>query len=180
MTVSGVEFCEPLQHVANVESAASIAIERLAEAPGVDRREGLRRLDELANQARALALKGNSPQASVRDALAAALDAYFAAAKRIVERELAEPAERSHRSRGGLSAEDFAPEPKLDLRLLSPAETTVFRQLVKGKPNKIIAWELSLSEATVKAHVSKILKKLKVRNRGHAIALCLNPERVAG
>ena len=115
----------------------------------------------------------------MRGALAAALDAYFAEAKRIVERELAERAERFHRSRPGLSAENFAAEPKLNLRLLSPAEATVFRQLVKGKPNKIIAWELSLSEATVKAHVSKILKKLKVRNRGHAIALCLNQQPVA-
>ena len=83
----------------------------------------------------------------MRGAIAAALDAYFVEAKRIVDRELAERSERFHRSHAGLSAENFSPEPKLNLRLLSPAEATVLRQLVKGKPNKIIAWELSLSEA---------------------------------
>jgi DNA-binding NarL/FixJ family response regulator len=176
MTVNSVDFCEPVQQVANVESPPPLAIERFATAPAADRGAGLGALDELANEARALALRGNSPRASGRGALAAALDAYFAEAKRILERELAT---RSRGSHAAPSAQNFGPESKLDLRLLSPAETTVFRQLVKGKPNKIIAWELALSEATVKAHVSKILKKLKVRNRGHAIALCLNQQRVA-
>ena len=59
MTVNSVDFCEPLQQVANVESATSVASEPFAEAPGVDHREGLRRLDELANEARALALESN-------------------------------------------------------------------------------------------------------------------------
>ena len=178
--MTSVDFCEPVQQVANVESPTPLATERFATALAPDRRAGLRVLDELANQARALALRSDPPRTSVRGALAAALDAYFAEAKRILERELAERAAFSPRSHAGSSAQNFGPELKLDLRLLSPAETTVFRQLVKGKPNKIIAWELSLSEATVKAHVSKILKKLKVRNRGHAIALCLNQERLAG
>ena len=174
--MNSFDFCEPVQQVANVESPTSLAIERFASAPAADRRAGLGALDELADEARALALRSDAPRASANGARAAALDAFFAEAKRILEREIAAFSYRSH---AGSSAQNFGSEAKLDLRLLSPAETTVFRQLVKGKPNKIIAWELSLSEATVKAHVSKILKKLKVRNRGHAIALCLNQERAA-
>lgn len=54
---------------------------------------------------------------------------------------------------------------------LTVAERRVFVELTKGKPNKIIAYNLSISEATVKAHVSKILKKLKVHSRNRAIAL---------
>ncbi len=54
---------------------------------------------------------------------------------------------------------------------LTAAEKRVFVELAKGKPNKIIAYNLSISEATVKAHVSKILKKLKVHSRNRAIAV---------
>ena len=40
-----------------------------------------------------------------------------------------------------------------------------------GLPNKLIAYEIGVSEATIKAHVSAVLRKLKVRSRGQAIAL---------
>jgi DNA-binding NarL/FixJ family response regulator len=179
--MNSVDFCEPLQQVTNVEDSTSIALESFVETPArgvrrvdVERHHDLRRLDKLANEARALASGRDSA------ALLAALDAYFVEAREIVERELTERLAGAGASNKASSVQPFAVESKLDMSLLSPAERTVFRQLVKGKPNKIIAWELSLSEATVKAHVSKILKKLKVRNRGHAIALCLNPERLAG
>jgi DNA-binding NarL/FixJ family response regulator len=165
----------------NVETPSSMALERFVEAPShsgrridAERHNHLRRLDKLADEARALASVGPS------ETLLSALDAYFAEAREIVTRELGERIGFARSLHEPPHLRPFAVDAKLDLRLLSPAETTVFRQLVKGKPNKIIAWELSLSEATVKAHVSKILKKLKVRNRGHAIALCLNQERLAG
>jgi two-component system nitrate/nitrite response regulator NarP len=54
---------------------------------------------------------------------------------------------------------------------LSKAEQRIYVELAKGKPNKILAYEQRLSEATIKAHVSNILRKLNVRSRGHAIAL---------
>jgi len=37
-----------------------------------------------------------------------------------------------------------------------------------GKPNKIIAYQLGVSEATVKVHVQHIFKKLGVTNRTQA------------
>ena len=39
----------------------------------------------------------------------------------------------------------------------------------QGKPNKIIARELDLSEGTVKLHVTAILKALNVINRTGAV-----------
>ena len=51
------------------------------------------------------------------------------------------------------------------------AQQRVFELLVTGLPNKLIAYEIGVSEATIKAHVSAVLRKLKVRSRAQAIAL---------
>jgi DNA-binding CsgD family transcriptional regulator len=51
------------------------------------------------------------------------------------------------------------------------AQQRVFELLVTGLPNKLIAYEIGVSEATVKAHVSAVLRKLRVRSRAQAIAL---------
>jgi two-component system nitrate/nitrite response regulator NarL len=40
--------------------------------------------------------------------------------------------------------------------------------LEQGMANKIIAYRLSLSQSTVKAHVHSIISKLNVRNRTEA------------
>jgi len=52
---------------------------------------------------------------------------------------------------------------------LTPQQTTVLRLLGEGLLNKQIAYELSISESTVKAHVSAILKKLEVSSRMQAV-----------
>lgn len=51
------------------------------------------------------------------------------------------------------------------------AQHRVFELLITGLPNKLIAYEIGVSEATVKAHVSAVLRKLQVRSRAQAIAL---------
>jgi DNA-binding NarL/FixJ family response regulator len=45
----------------------------------------------------------------------------------------------------------------------------VLRVLAEGKPNKVIAGELKLSEGTVKIHLNAIFRALKVRNRTEAV-----------
>jgi DNA-binding CsgD family transcriptional regulator len=57
------------------------------------------------------------------------------------------------------------------------AQQRVFDLLMTGLENKLIAYELGVSEATIKAHVSAVLRKLSVRNRAQAIALSLAFER---
>lgn len=52
---------------------------------------------------------------------------------------------------------------------LTPQQATVLRLLGEGLLNKQIAYELSISESTVKAHVSAILKKLEVSSRMQAV-----------
>jgi DNA-binding NarL/FixJ family response regulator len=58
-----------------------------------------------------------------------------------------------------------ARRPAFDPGILTPRETEVFRHLREGKPNKIIAYELGMSENTVKVHVGRIFKKLGATNR---------------
>lgn len=55
------------------------------------------------------------------------------------------------------------------LRTLTPQQNRVLGMLGEGLLNKQIAYELSVSEATIKAHVSAILLKLKVDSRTQAV-----------
>lgn len=55
------------------------------------------------------------------------------------------------------------------LASLTPQQVRVLMMLSDGLLNKQIAYELSVSEATVKAHVSAILQKLKVDSRTQAV-----------
>lgn len=71
-----------------------------------------------------------------------------------------------------------APEPTADERDimrriadLTPQQTRILRLISDGKPNKQIAYELTLAEATVKAHVTALLRRLGVRNRTQAALL---------
>lgn len=52
---------------------------------------------------------------------------------------------------------------------LTPQQVRVLMMLREGLLNKQIAYELSVSEATVKAHVSAILQKLSVESRTQAV-----------
>jgi Response regulator containing a CheY-like receiver domain and an HTH DNA-binding domain len=52
---------------------------------------------------------------------------------------------------------------------LTPQQVRVLTFLTEGKLNKQIAYELGISEATVKAHVSAILQKLNVNSRTQAV-----------
>lgn len=55
------------------------------------------------------------------------------------------------------------------LSSLTPQQMRVLMMLKEGLLNKQIAYELSVSEATVKAHVSAILQKLDVNSRTQAV-----------
>ena len=63
---------------------------------------------------------------------------------------------------------------------LTPTQLKVLLGVMQGRLNKQIEYDLSVSEATVKAHMTAILKKLDVQNRTQAVlaakALGLNME----
>ena len=68
-------------------------------------------------------------------------------------------------SQQGIKSQAYFP----NAMLLSKRETEVLHYLMAGKTNQVIAEELFLSPLTVKNHVQNIMKKLKVKTRGHAV-----------
>ena len=63
---------------------------------------------------------------------------------------------------------------------LTPQQFRVFTMLCSGRLNKQIAHELQITEATVKAHMTAIMRKLGAANRTQAVLLAarltLNPD----
>ena len=70
------------------------------------------------------------------------------------------------------------------IKTLTPQQTRVLTMLGRGLLNKQIAYELGISEATIKAHVSAVLLKLGVDSRTQAVIqlskLGLDPQRPLG
>jgi DNA-binding NarL/FixJ family response regulator len=56
---------------------------------------------------------------------------------------------------------------------LTPRELEILQQIVNGKSNKEIGGAFSITEATVKGHVSSILQKLGVDDRTEAVTTAL-------
>jgi len=57
------------------------------------------------------------------------------------------------------------------LAALTPRERQVFDRLVRGLPHKQIAYQLSISERTVKLHRHQIVRKLQVRSLAELAAM---------
>lgn len=54
---------------------------------------------------------------------------------------------------------------------LSEREISILSLISAGRANKQIAWELSISEDTVKAHLKSVFSKLDVGDRTHAVTV---------
>ncbi len=74
-----------------------------------------------------------------------------------------------------LEADDASPPEDVDLAAriadLTPQQFRVLLMLGEGLLNKQIAWELGVSEATVKAHMTAIMRKLGASNRTQVLVL---------
>ena len=57
------------------------------------------------------------------------------------------------------------------LERLTPSQLKVFIEMGQGKLNKQIAFDLNITEATVKAHITTVFKKLGINNRTQAVLL---------
>ncbi|NYT58074.1 helix-turn-helix transcriptional regulator [Alcaligenaceae bacterium] len=59
---------------------------------------------------------------------------------------------------------DIPPSGSAPFATLTPRERDVMDYVARGKPNKIIAAELGVSQRTIEAHRARIFQKMQVRN----------------
>lgn len=62
---------------------------------------------------------------------------------------------------------------------LTQQQMNILRLICQGRPNKIISYELSIAEATVKTHIAAIMSKIHASNRTQ-VALLANRARLFG
>lgn len=119
----------------------------------------------IIHQVMSLGASGFLPKSSPVGAIGEAVAAILAGDLWLPDAPAAPAAEL-----GGEVAGDFAAiapgDPELDL---TPQQRRVLALLTDGKPNKQIAFELAVTEATVKAHLSQIFRKLGVHSRTQAV-----------
>jgi FixJ family two-component response regulator len=85
--------------------------------------------------------------------------------KPVTKENLLETVERALARHAAIAAEDSKISALRDLYdQLTPRERDVFALLVRGKPHKQIAYELKISDRTVKLHRHQIVQKLRVRS----------------
>ncbi len=96
------------------------------------------------------------------------------AARRLAD-SLATPDEANGKPTSLMKARENRRLPERDLKAalarFTERQMDVFHLVAQGLPNKLIAFELGLSDATVKAHLGAIYRKLRVPNRAKAIVL---------
>jgi DNA-binding NarL/FixJ family response regulator len=127
---------------------------------------------------------------TVRQALAFGAQGFLSksADARTIGRNVSSVLRGEYVSPAGLEAN---PEPQADVAALDLAQRMaqltaqqfrVFGMLCSGRPNKQIASELQITEATVKAHMTAILRKLGAASRTQAVAfagrLLLDPHEI--
>lgn len=59
------------------------------------------------------------------------------------------------------------------ISLLTPRERDVLEQLVIGRPNKLIGYELGISPRTVEIHRSRVMQKMRAKSLSHLVRIAL-------
>ncbi len=83
-----------------------------------------------------------------------------------VRRVLTEPA--APRTRATAGDEEIA-----GISLLTPRERDVLEQLVIGRPNKLIGYELGISPRTVEIHRARVMQKMNAKSLSHLVRIAL-------
>jgi two-component system response regulator FixJ len=60
--------------------------------------------------------------------------------------------------------------------LLTQRERQVLEKLVLGQPNKVIAYELSISPRTVEIHRARVMEKMQARSLSELVRMALSAD----
>jgi len=140
--------------------------------PGMSGVDAIRAIRECDPRARVVVLTTYEGDEDIQQALSAGAQAYLI--KGMSTESLIDALRRVH------SGVRFLPPPvartlasRVPNSELSPREREVLRLVVRGKSNKEIATLLGIAEATVKCHVSELLRRLEVTDRTQAVVAAL-------
>jgi len=149
--------------------------------PGMDGVEATRRLTQAGSRARVVILTTFDLDEYVHDAIRAGASGFLlkdvqpaqlVEAVRVVadgEALLAPTVTRRLLDRFARTLPDEKPPPALET--LTARELEILRLVAGGLSNAEIADQLVVTEATVKTHVSSVLRKLQLRDRVQAVVL---------
>ena len=140
--------------------------------PKMDGVEAICHILEACPEAHIIVLTTYSGDAQVLRALKAGARGYIL--KGHVHRELLDAIRTVHAGQKRIPPEvarqlaEHATDEELSLR-----QVEILKMIAEGKPNKLIADQLEIGEATVKSHVTNILSRLGANDRTHAVTIAL-------
>ena len=148
--------------------------------PGMDGLEAIAEFGRVRPDLPVVVLSSSEDRKDVRDALAQGALGYIpksanqhtllAAIRLVMNGDLyVPPLVLDDEDTGRLT--HFRPREKATKPILTDRQIAVLRSISEGHSNKEIAFELALSEKTVKAHVTAIFKILNVINRTQAASI---------
>jgi DNA-binding NarL/FixJ family response regulator len=118
-----------------------------------------------------LGVRGFIPKAYSPDVMLSAVRLVLSGGVYVPPILLAGVQARGWTPREAASVRATTSHPSLDglRQVLTERQIDVMRLLSEGKPNKLIARDLGISEGTVKIHLAAIFRALNVRNRVEAV-----------
>ena len=149
--------------------------------PGIDGIEALPALRERFEEAAIAVLSGEEDPATIRRAIDAGAAGYIpktsspavmmAALRLILAGGTYLPPHMLSLSLPAASKASEAPKPAAENQLprMTDRQLETLKLAMQGKPNKVIAREMAISEATVKAHLATAFRILGVKNRTEAV-----------
>lgn len=143
---------------------------RMPEMSGIDAISGIRK--ECSN-ARIIVLTTYTGDALARRAFKAGATGYLL--KNMLRRELLETIRAVYAGRRWIPPEIAAGLAEhCSEDALTDRELDVLERVAVGSSNKVVASQLAITEATVKAHMKNILLKLDASDRTHAVTIAMH------
>ena len=167
-----------IEHLENGYSPDAIVLDlNLPDVSGVD---GLLQLRSKVKDAPIIVVSALGDSRIIRAVIAAGAAGFI---RKDAQREVLASAFRKIFDGETYLPDDYVHAPGMDgevekmedvlerLSSLTPQQVTILKLVCEGKLNKQIAYDLSIAETTVKAHITAILRKLGVHSRTQAALL---------